>query len=723
MTWGWGLAAVPVLLAAPALAADPPPKAVGKQVEGVTITAPSQQGLRTSIDRKSFSLQGDLQTTTGSVGEALRNIHSVDVDVQGNISLRGDPNVTILIDGKESGLFKGDNRAAALQQLPADQFERVEVITNPSAEFKPDGSGGIINLISKKARKPGYSGSLRATYGSEGRYTAGATGGFNSGDLSVSANASLRHDPQKFDNMNRREATDAAGRTIRSAYDEAVRGQGHILNGGLSADYDLDKATHLGAEARGTHMGVSATNFEHVAVTDDAGGLLAGYDRVGPQSFIRDNVEGSLSFKHKFAGDGHELSASLRRERTDLFNHSAATITDRVPPSSGLFEDLPYKNRTDETELKVDYSRPVGEAGKLKGGYDLTDTTFGWNNVGLRGPSPAQAALDPTLVNHFVYGLTTHAVYGSFERPFGDLTVQAGLRVEFARLTFDQVTLGQRTAHDALDAYPSLHLAYRLSDTRQLTASYSRRIQRPWPGDLDPFPILVDGLNVRRGNTDLKPQVTDSFEAAWQYKKGQTYYLATLTYRETRGIVTSVLSDLGDGRLLTTRANLGERQSAGLELVASGRLTRKLSYNVSSYIYRQRIDISNLGFGDVRTGTQISGRASLNWQVTPKDFIQASGNVVGRQLQAQGYFGAFGALNLGYRHKLTDDVSILVTANDVLRTTSGSFIVDTPTLRSRGHYRANVRAVFVGVTWGFGAGGKRPRDPGFDFGGGPAPGS
>jgi outer membrane receptor protein involved in Fe transport len=228
---------------------------------------------------------------------------------------------------------------------------------------------------------------------------------------------------------------------------------------------------------------------------------------------------------------------------------------------------------------------------------------------------------------------------------------------------------------------------------------------------------------VRRGNTDLKPQVTDSLEAAWQYRKGPSYYLATLTYRETRGIVTSVLTDLGDGRLLTTRANLGERKSVGLELVANGRLTPKLTYNLSSYVYRQRIDISDLGFGATRSGTQISGRGSLSWQMTPKDFLQASGNVAGRQLQAQGYFAAYGALNLGYRRKLSDDVSLLVTANDVLRTTSGGFIVDTPTLKSRGRYKANVRAVFVGVTWAFGANGKRPRDPGFDFGGAPAPGS
>src|SRR5689334_11179444 len=129
-----GMLVLPLLMTAqPARAADPPPNppAPGKTVEGVTVTAASPQGVRASIDRKSYGITGDLQATTGSIGDALRNIPSVDVDVQGNVSLRGDPNVTIMIDGKPSGLFRGEARGQALQNLPANQFERVEVITNP----------------------------------------------------------------------------------------------------------------------------------------------------------------------------------------------------------------------------------------------------------------------------------------------------------------------------------------------------------------------------------------------------------------------------------------------------------------------------------------------------------------------------------------------------------------------------------------------------------------
>ena len=135
----------------------------GKTVEGITVTGQSQNGIRTSIDRRSYGVANDLSTTTGSISDALKNIPSVDVDVQGNVSLRGDQNVTIMIDGKPSSLFKGPNRGQVLQNLPATAFERVEVMTNPSAAFRPDGTGGIINLIPKKARQVGRSGSVRVT--------------------------------------------------------------------------------------------------------------------------------------------------------------------------------------------------------------------------------------------------------------------------------------------------------------------------------------------------------------------------------------------------------------------------------------------------------------------------------------------------------------------------------------------------------------------------------
>src|SRR4051812_13721009 len=184
--WAFDAQAQEKANATPGAAAKPAP---GRTVEGVTVTGASQNGFRSDIDRKSYGIATDLQTTTGSISDALRNIPSVEVDAQGNVSLRGDGNVTIMLDGKPTGQFKGAAGAQALQALPADSIERVEVITNPSAEFSPDGSAGIINLISKKVRKPGRSGSLRASLGNRGRRQAAITLAYNSDKLTLSADA------------------------------------------------------------------------------------------------------------------------------------------------------------------------------------------------------------------------------------------------------------------------------------------------------------------------------------------------------------------------------------------------------------------------------------------------------------------------------------------------------------------------------------------------------
>src|SRR6185437_6814166 len=235
--------------------ATPPP--AGRTVQGVTITGASQSGFRSDIDRKSYGIATDLQTTTGSISDALRNIPSVEVDPQGNVSLRGDANVTILLDGKPSGQFKGAGAGQALQALPADSIERVEVITNPSAEFSPDGAAGIINLISRKIRKAGASGSLHLTLGDHGRRQAGVTGSYNSNRLTVSGDLNGRYDPQGGDGLDRREILDGQGHALSSSQTRG-RGSGHLDRWGAHAslDYDLDTRTRISGDARFSHFDV-----------------------------------------------------------------------------------------------------------------------------------------------------------------------------------------------------------------------------------------------------------------------------------------------------------------------------------------------------------------------------------------------------------------------------------------------------------------------------------
>lgn len=717
------LATAAVLVLASAAAAQPakpPEKPAGKQVEEVTVTGQSREGLRVEADRRSYGINGDLQTTTGSIGDALRNIPSLSVDVQGNVALRGDSNVTILVDGQPSGQFRGEGRAAALQNLPADQFERVEVITTPSAEFKPDGAG-IINLISRKARKPGYSGSIRATYGSEGRDTAGVSGSYNSGKLTLSGDASLRRDPQKFRTAETRDGLNPAAGVTDSRNLSQYRGHGRIVTGRLAADYDLDAKTRVSAEVRGNRMAIRNGQYEQEVGRDGAGAVTRLYDRVGRLNYARTNEAATASYRRKFASDS-DLTVSLRLERTKSENRNSAGLTVRLPTAGVSHEFLPLDAREDELALKADYVRPFASGGKLKAGVELGLLDYNFDFRALRGADPRSLAVAPGLDNSFRYDFVSPGGYVTVERPFGDLTVLAGLRLQSVDIDLLQRTTGETGGQNRFNAYPSLHLGYRLSDEQQLTLAYSRRINRSNPDELNPLRIYVDASNIRVGNPDLKPVKIDSFEAAWQLRKGPTYYLATVFYRASQDVPSDVFTDLGGGVLLRSRENLGERKAGGLELVANGRITPKLTYNVSGNIAWNQIDAGNLGFAGKRSDVTLGGRGTLNWQVTSKDFLQASGNVIGAQLTPQGRVEPFGFLNLGYRHKFTDDLSLVLTAQDVLKTSPFVITVDTPALRTRRRTEANIQAVFVGFTWAFGGQGKRPKDSGFDFGGGP-PGS
>jgi outer membrane receptor protein involved in Fe transport len=355
---------------------------------------------------------------------------------------------------------------------------------------------------------------------------------------------------------------------------------------------------------------------------------------------------------------------------------------------------------------------------KLKLGYLLEVNANDIDNQLFRGFSPAALVPDPSQTNLFKFDQRLNQAYATYERPFGDVTVLAGLRLEDVQQDLNQVTQAIRSENDYFRLYPSLHLAWKASDVQQWTASYSHRIQRPGAGQLNPFRFQVDPLNFFSGNPRLRPQETDSFDLGWQYRKPPAFYLATLYYRDTRKGFTPVVRQIGGGAFLQTTENLARSRSGGLELVASGRLSKTLTFNVSGNAFWQELEADPLGFSRNRSGTSVSGRGNLNWQATPSDFVQVNGFLNGRQLFAQGYLKPTGMLNLGYRHKINDKLSFVMTAQDVLGTFQNHQVIDTPTLQVRLNREVDTRTLYVGFTWTFGGGRAQPQ--GFDFSGGAA---
>jgi len=686
----------------------------------ITVTA-APQAYKSSIDRKSYSLANDLQKASGSLADVLRNVPSVSVDAQGNISLRGDPSVTILIDGKPSALFSDMNRADAVQQLPADQFERVEVMTTPSAAFRPDGTGGIINLISRKAA-PGKaaeattSGSAHLNVGTGGRYNGGANGAYAAHGLSLSGAISARHAVQGVDTSNAYQFADpvtGAATPAKAVSNGRLQGNSVSLNG--QADYDLDGLTRLSAGVN--HFQDRSHSASTGGYLSDAasGPLALDYDTDGFWHGHFSSNGLTLGAVRKLPGPDHELSVQVNTSQDHVKVSTGSVYDYQVPVQPSFYQDLSEGLDDLQLDLKVEYKTPTPGGGKLTTGYEgrIDQDRIGY--LGLTGTTRRDATFSDALTDVFKFDQQVHALYATFDQSLGKLTVQPGVRLEETVIELDQATQATRAGQAYFGVYPTLELTYELDDDRQLKAGYSRRVQRPGINSLDPFRREESPTSFSAGNPALKPETTNAVEVGYEYRKKTTDYQATLYYRDKAGLFTQVQQEIAPAVLLTREENLGRGRDAGVEMAATRDLTKTLSVNVSTNVFWSQVDAANLGILDRRSAVLWSGRLSLNFQATKADFIQISASQGGKQLTAQGYRDDLATVNLGWRHTFDKQLAGVVTLQDPFDSYRERTVVDTPSLKDQQVFSLHIRALFIGFTYALGAAGK-PSPPAFDFG-------
>ena len=687
-------------------------------VEGVVVQGRAND-IRTSIDSVSYSTAEDLQAATGTLADALRNIPSVEVDPQGIVSLRGDPTVTILIDGRPSAILSGEGRGPAILQMSADQFSRIEVMTNPSAAYRPDGSGGVINLITR----PNFvregqttSGSVRANIGTDGRYNFGGNIAWTRDRLTLTGDFGLRHDGHLMQTDRVRERIDTlTGDVFESRQSQTMDAEIDGRYARLGAEYRLSDGVQFTGELRRQEFESGGDGVELFESDDASGVLVAASERRGSGGF-RGEFSGVTARVLRTFGEGHEWSNELRYDVGENGYDQDGVTLFTLPALPSVYESISNGRESSQLNFASAYTRPMSGEGKLRAGYEAEITALEFSNEVLRGPSPSALVVDPTVTNRFDADQSVHALYGTYERPLGPVSAQVGLRVEYVTLDLDQITSGVQGSNDYFRVYPSFHVVRELSDTQELRGSYSRRVQRPGPGDLNPFRVFVDPLNYRSGNPDLEPQVTDSFELTWLSRANQTFYQATLYYRDTSDAFTQVVTDIGGGVLLSRPENLGSSRAVGVEFVANGRLHPTLRYNASINLYNQQIDASGIAFGEDAETTTISGRVNLNWQPTPKDFLQIGGFWTGETVFAQGRREPSGMINLGYRRTLTDRLALQFTVRDLFNTFGDETVYETPAFTDRTERVFGGRVAFIGLTWTFGqAQNRQQQPPAFDF--------
>ncbi|HEX8513035.1 MAG TPA: TonB-dependent receptor [Allosphingosinicella sp.] len=696
--------------ARPAPEATPNPAPAGGKPNEVVVTGTRSDVVATP-DRVSFNVANDLQAQTGTVADALRSVPGVEVDLQGRVSLRGDPGVTILIDGRPSAMLRGENRGDVLLSMPAGQIERVEVLTKPSAALSPEGSGGVINLVTKQVRKDTRSATVRATVGGEGRGALNLSGAHSGSGLTVTGDLGFRRMTGEASATQLRSRFDpGSGTFVTSRQDSELDNANSAGSARLGVEYDLDKKNRLSAEL--SYRAVSGDVDRTDSFVSQTSNLS--YERESEIDLFQNGLGARASWRRALSGKEHELVADVELEKGRL-KRDVDAVTE-FAGGARVHERIGNAGRRSEYSVKLDYKKPAGKEGSINLGYQGNAATSEFDSFGARGATFGAMLPVPGLTNSFEYDQNIHALFGTYRFPIGKLDVQAGLRLEQVETEIRQITDAVAFERDYFRLYPTLHLSYELSKTEQLRGSYSRRIQRPSPQDLNPYTFYIDPQNVRRGNPFLLPEVTDSFEVALQHRKAGAFYSLTGFYRRSRGGVTDILSDLGGGVFLTTRANLATAERVGIELIANGKLSKTLTYNASGTFQWNEIDPRVGGFSAPRSGTTGTARANLTWQPTKKDFLQLNANYSGKQLLPQGYRRSGGILNLGYRRKVDERLSLLLTGQDVLDSARQVTVFETPTIRDRFTQRGTGRIVLLGAVYNLGGqSGRKKPDPAFEF--------
>jgi outer membrane receptor protein involved in Fe transport len=701
-------------VAVPAMAQDAPPSTAPAQDAAAQNTAAKPDDATTTvtvegkkaqnkIDRQVYDNTKDIDSQTGTAADALNKVPSVNVDPTGNVTLRGNSNVQVYVDGKPSVMMQGDNRAGALQSMSSGDIDSIEVMTNPGAQFSSEGSGGIINLVMRKNRKPGTSGAINANVGN-GRYNASLNGARNTGKYTISGGLNIRHDMRPNRSGSVMEHLDADGNPLSSTEQSGnSEGKNDNVSANAGIDYNLGDKDTIGSQIAWSRREMDNDSQETYANYGADGTYTGGYTRTSHNTGPRDDFSFDLNWNHTGALTGESLKTDLRFGRSTGNTATDATNTN----SDGTTDAETRISQSDfhNAVFSVDYVRPFGDA-QMTTGIQITQDNNSFHN----DATGDNAAL---LRNDFAYEQTLSAAYITWQQPIGEKwTVMGGLRAE--GLDLDTENFGNPdTAADDTTSHinytkvsPSAFATYALNDSTKLRFSYSHRLRRPQAQDLNPFVTYRDPQNVSAGNPDLKPEETDSFEAGYEKSAGKINYQVRAYYRKTDNSITDYsyylpVTDPDETPvLLTTKRNFGDSQSGGLEGNFDGKLTSKLSLRLNGNLAYTKLNAASQTRDT--EATTLSGRISFDYTASAKDRFQLSYFARGKQLTGQGYSAPFGMGNMSYRHQVTPKAALVVTVQDPFRTAKFKTVVDTDTIYSESSRSLQGQVIMVGLSYTLG---------------------
>ena len=682
----------------------------------VQVTGQRSQ-MKLEVDRKTFTVDEVLAAAGGSVTDLLENIPSVEVTTDGEISLRGNSSVEVWINGKQSGLTS-DNRAEILQQIPAESIERIEVIDNPSAKYSPEGTAGIINIVLKRDRRAGYYGSVQAGANQQGGWNVGSNINYSSKWVDAYANLGLRRRKGKGGSLSEQRYP-LQDSFLNSEGDNSNRGRGIFGRAGLT--FHLTGADDLSLSG----MTMQGKPSHDNVTTYDYGTLSTGQVEkhmvrtATSEDGKHEMYNAELAYTHKFNDKGtHKLDASLSFNKW-MMNSSNIYQNDTTyfdgTPATWSRQNRPMNVNNRSWEAKVDYENQLTETFKLEAGYngrfsheDTPQESQMWNQ------QTNQYEDEAYFYNRFVYDIDVHALYATGNMKLGRMGVMAGLRGEYWRVDTKSTDYYQHVEpfkHDYFQLFPSLFLNYELTKTSQLQLNYTRRLRRPWGGQLNSFKNTRDASMIEFGNPELTPEYTNSFSLNY-LKTWPAHTLSIGTYyRPTTDVIQHIRYQgeyEGQPTMFMTNLNVAKSQSAGAELILKDKLFRILDLTTTLNAYYYKLD----GFQTIVEGQRVSGESDENfaWDarvlasvILPYSIsIQATGNYRSRSVITQGHRKANGSLDLGLRKTfLNKKFALAVNWRDVFNTRHWENYTEGPTFwRHQKNWRDP--RINVQLTWNFG---------------------
>lgn len=678
------------------------------QLEGVTIRA-EKSTVEIKLDKKVYNVGQDMLVKGGTVSDVLDNVPSVSVDVEGNVSLRGNENVKILIDGRPSNAI---NINDALRLIPADAVDKIEVITNPSARYDAEGSGGIINILLKKGKNQGLNGVITASASNPESY--GISGNLN----------------YKSENFN---LFTTQGYNYRTGPGNSMTDTEYLNNDGSIRNY-IDERRKNTRETEGYNANFGAEWFVAPSVTwtntfsyrrndgsNPERALFYNYDvnknltsirnRFNDQDTFGENVDFSTNLVKKFKKDGHQLTVD------------ASTALNKDDDKSYISDDFYTDEKTvniqkrNYNQIQADYVLPIKENSRFEAGYRGSFTkNMAQYQVDTLNVATNEFTKNDYLSNDFEYKENVNAFYTQFGSKISKFSYLLGLRWEDSNIDVNQLTSNDYNNKKYNNFFPSAFLTYEISDMSSVSLSYSRRIQRPRGRMLNPFQSRSSDINIFQGNPDLDPSMTNAFDLGY-LKRWQKFTLSTSMYLNKTEDVTQFIrresGDFVDGTpvILSTPVNLATEYRFGFEFTLNYNPFKWWRLNSNFNFYRNEtqgsysyvnhsndevvLDLNNTATSwFARINSKVSLPYGIDWQ-TNATYNAPQKSAQGRSL------GVLSA-NLAFsKDILKDKGTLTLNVNDLFNSRKRIFETNLPNLNSYSEMQWRERQITLSFTYRF----------------------